>query len=153
MDTQTPDMRIQDLLKQVHVCIVCGKSFKDLFLKCSICYSKTCICCLKLILSKENVFDHDIWCYEVNSFFTTNVEINKFMGHYYEMKYMWRKHIQLLKSNHQLVDGYLIIFELNLILDSPLNSIVDMYGFEKGDKNIVPLLHCVVGYDLARFIT
>ena len=54
------------------------------------------------------------------------------------------------KSNKLLHDGYLFIPECNLILDSPIETCVDVHGFGKGDTEINALMHGVIGQELAR---
>ena len=39
-----------------------------------------------------------------------------------------------------------------LLIDSPLNGNIDIHGFGKGDKDVLPLIHGVIDHDLARLL-
>ena len=77
----------------------------------------------------------------------------KFIGHCCELKQRLKNNIsstKIRKSNKLLYDGYLFIPECNLILDSPIETCVDVHGFGTGDAEINALMHGVIGQGLAR---
>ena len=49
-------------------------------------------------------------------------------------------------------DVWLFLPQLMLLIDSPMHGNIDIHGFGKGDPNISPLVHGVIGHSLSRHL-
>ena len=120
-------------------------------LECSKCCRLTCISCFKMILAKININDYDNWCNEVSKYIKNGIIPKHFIGHCCEVAHR-KKILCTSLGQKKKFDGWVFFPELMLLIDSPLNGDIDIHGFGKGDSNISPLIHGVIGHDLARYL-
>ena len=143
---------VEVLLTRINY-LICSIELKLDNVQCSNCLQRTCINCIKLIYNKISPIRHDDWCFSMKQYINSGRLSPKFIGHCCELKQRLKNNISsrtIRKSKKLLCDGYLFIPECNLILDSPIETCVDVHGFGKGDTEINALMHGVIGQELAR---